>query len=99
MNFTYVLYQLTLVPFILFFLWVTKERVLKDEPTFLKYLFVLVIVLGLWGELAIYLKQWFYPLGQNLGIYLGNHPIELYIEAIITPLFILSIWEFIKRKR
>lgn len=99
MSFTYLFYEIILLPFIFFALWITKDRVLKEEPTFIEYIIVLLVLLVGWGELAIYLKQWSFPQGVNLGFYIGNHPIELYLEAIITPIFIISIWELIKRRR
>lgn len=34
MNVTFLIYLLLFSPLLLFFLWVTKERVLKDEPIF-----------------------------------------------------------------
>lgn len=99
MSFDYLYYEIILIPFILFFLWLTQSKVLKDEPTFLEYIIGLLIILTLWGEAAIYLKQWYFPKGVNLGIYLFNHPIELYLEALITPILILSVWELVKRQK
>lgn len=99
MNFSFLFYELILVPFILFAIWLSKNRVAKDEPRYIEYTIGVLIILVLWGELAIHLHQWDYPFGVNLGLYIGSHPVELYIEAILTPLFILSCWEYIKRRK
>ena len=99
MKFTFLIYIIFFIPLLVFAIWVSKERALKEEPTFAKYLFGLLLLLGVWGELSIYLKQWYYPKSVNLGIYIGNHPIEAYILGIVTPIFIISLWEFIKRRK
>lgn len=99
MNLTYVFYLILILPLIIFSLWVSKEKVLKDEPAYLEYATSSLIILGLWGELAIYFQQWYYPRGVNLNIYIGNQPLETYILGIIAPLFVISVWEFVKRRR
>lgn len=99
MNPTYLFYEILLIPFLIFFLWVTKNRVLKDEPTYTEYALSILFLLVVWGEVAVYFNQWYFPKGVNLGIYILTHPIELYLEAILIPLLIISIWEFVKRRR
>lgn len=99
MNFTFLLYVLFFIPLLVFSIWVSKEKVLKDEPKFAEYIVGILILLGFWGEISIYLNQWYYPKSMNLGIYIGKHPIEAYLLGILTPLFIISLWEFIKRRK
>jgi len=95
--FTYTVYLILYLPLLIFSLWISKEKVIKDEPTFLEYAIAVLVLLTVWGEIAIHLNQWVFPNGVNLGIYLGNHPLETYIQGLMLPLFIVSIWEFVKR--
>ncbi len=99
MNFTFLFYLLFFLPLLVFFVWVTKEKVLKDEPIFLEYTLAVVIVMIVLGNIAINTQQWFWTRSSTIGIYIGNHPIEAIIQSAITPLFIISVWEFIKRQR
>lgn len=99
MNLTYIGYLMFYLPLLIFSLWVSKEKVLKDEPIFLRYITGIILLLAVWGEGAIYLKHWYYPNNTNLGIYIGNHPLEAYIQGFITTLFIISIWEFVKKRK
>ena len=95
---TYLSYLLLFLPLLGFSVWITKERVLNDEPKLTEYLGATILVLTFWGELAMKFHQWYFPREYNLGIYLGNHPLETIIQGFIMPIFILSVWEFVKRK-
>lgn len=99
MNLTYSIYLLLFVPILIFMLYISKEKVLKDEPTYIWYSLTVLLILIIWGELAMYLRHWFFPVNTNLGVYIGNHPLETIIQGIIFPLFIISVWEFVKSRR
>jgi len=99
MNFTFFFYLLFFLPLLIFCVWVTKEKVLKDEPIFWEYTVGIVFLLIILGDIAINTQQWFWTRSSTMGIYIGNHPIEAIIQASITPLFIISVWEFIKRQK
>lgn len=99
MNYSFLLYLLIFAPILIFFLWITKDRVLKDEPTYLEYALGILIVLVIWDELGIQLKHWYYTSSSNIGLMFGTHPLEIIISAIVFPLFIISVWEFVKRQR
>lgn len=98
MNFNNLIYLIFFLPLLVFALWISREKVLKEKSVYLKYALGMVLLLIIWGELALVLKQWYFPKETNLGIYFGSHPVELIIQAIIIPLFVISIWEFIKRR-
>lgn len=99
MNVTFLIYLLLFLPLLLFFLWVTKERVLKDEPIFVEYALGLVVVLIVIGDIAIATQQWFWTRSSTIGFYVGNHPVEAILQAFMTPLFIVSVWEFVKHRK
>lgn len=99
MNFNGLFYLLLLLPVLIFSIYISKEKVLKDEPIYIEYAIGVTLVLLIWGEIALYLKQWYFPSNSSLGILIFNHPIEFIAQALIIPLFIISLWEFVKKQK
>lgn len=99
MRLSFLVYLLLFIPIMLFFIWSTNNRVFKDKPLYFKYAVVILLVLILWDELALQLRHWYYPAENNLGILIGKHPLEIIASGLLFPLLIISIWEFVKRRK
>lgn len=56
----------------------------------LRQFFVIGVV---WDSFTIWRGHWLFPAGKNLGIVIGNMPLEEYLFALIVSSFILTIYK------
>jgi len=96
---TYLLYLAPFAVILAIALWDSNAKVLKDEPAYIEYALATVFLLTLWGELATAMHEWYFNSSGTLGLFIGDHPIEAFIQAFIMPLLIVSVWESVKRKK
>ncbi len=97
MNYSLLLYELSLLPLLGIVLWFAPNHTLKQKKLYL-YTMIVAAFLTLWGEVAIAMEHWSYPAEFNAGITILNQPIELYLEAVATTVLIICFWELVKKR-
>lgn len=97
MNYSLLLYELGLLPLLGLALWFAPHDSLKQKRLYI-YVLLIATFLTLWGEVAIAMEHWSYPVEFNVGRTILNQPIELYLEAVATTVLIVCFWEFVKNK-
>lgn len=63
-----------------------------------KFILFFFIFGALWDTLAYYKGNWIIPVEKTLGITIGLMPLEDYLFLLISPYFVITIYNFLNSK-